>query len=169
MLLDGVVLTDYGIFVIFWDWEGYAPDPDEVFDGQRNGIIGTGRSDCVYFFLAGEFGHSQVRVQVTADEPPQPDVEWGDVVEVSVEIPNSAFLRWTTTQDLDGGELPEIPPGCYRVRLSELDRDVANGRRGTPDAPATHALIELWPHALEPDRIVRVTSVSARRMHDARG
>lgn len=168
VLLDRVVLTDYGIFVIFWDWEGCVPDPDEVFRGQHNGIIGTGRSDCVYFFLAGGFGYSRVRVQVTKDEPRLLDAEWGDVVEVSVEFPTSEFVRWTTTQDLDGGELPEPAPGSYRVRLSELDRGAASRRPGTQDDPATDGLIELWPHSPEPDRIVRLNSASARSMHDDR-
>jgi hypothetical protein len=102
---------------------------------------------------------------VRFDEEPPLDPTWEDVVEVCFQVPDAgiALHEW-------GGRdaFPlEVPPGSYRVRYSAKRMDLGNWVDSQPDdaRPIDSYLLTLWPAPPAPDRIVKVTSLTASQWH----
>src|SRR5690348_13856901 len=96
VLLDEVVHTDYGQFDLIWD-DGFGFDGafEKFFDGQVNGLVGAAWPGSVYLVLARRSGGSAVRITL-GDAEPADDPAYQDVVEVSVQIPAGATVRWAS-------------------------------------------------------------------------
>lgn len=168
VLLDDVVRTDYGQFDVVWSGVGFDGDFDKYFHGQTNGIVGAASGDGVYINLARRSGGSRVRIALTEAEPPLPDDDFGDVVEVSVEVPAGAAVRWSSWAGESSGLLDGIEAGTYRVRVSARGRD--EGRDGEfADEVVDEYFVELWPAPLTDDAVVRVGSDDARYWHSETG
>lgn len=162
VLLDQVIETDYGQFDLAWSEEaGFEGDFDRVFAGQVNGLAGAAHPDGLYLNLGRRSGGSQVRIEL-CDQEPAASAEWGDVVEVSVDI-SKPGAGWTTWAGEDGGPL-DIGPGSYRVRVSARGRD-----EGAADEFAEEVvdfyLVQFWASPPRPDEIIRTTSENAAYWH----
>lgn len=109
VLLDAIVETDYGQFDLTWDGgEGINGDWDRVFAGHVNGLAGAASGDGLYLNLARRSGGSPVRIELLDGEPAVPD-GWGDIVEVSIAVPD-APVRWETWAGESSGD-PTVPAG----------------------------------------------------------
>lgn len=164
VLLDETINTDYGQFDITWDDSfGFDGDLDRVFSGQVNGLVGAAYPGGVYINLARRSGGSPVRIEL-CDEEPNDEPAYQDVVEVSLEIPSGAQVRWMSWASDSSGELTDIPAGSYRLRVCGKDRDA--GQAGEfEEGPVDAYLAQLWPATPEPDSIVRVGSADAEYWH----
>jgi hypothetical protein len=164
ILLDQVIETDYGQFDLSWDGGiGFDGNFDRVFDGQVNGLVGAAHPGGVYLNLARRSGGSPMRI-VLCDSPPEDDPSYQDVVEVSVEIPPGADVRWMSWAGESGGVLRDVAAGAYRLRVSALDRDFGTEREFEVGAVDAY-LLQLWPGPPEPDVIVRIGSRDAEYWH----
>jgi hypothetical protein len=166
-LMDEVVHTCYGQFdIVYRDTGGFDGEWPRFFSGQTNGLVGAADADGVYLNLARWGGGSRVRIELHTDAP-DGDPHWEDVVEVSTTVPTDAHARWMSWGGESWGDLPDLTPGDYRVRVSAHGRD-----RGKADEHADGVvdsyLVQLWPAPPSPDVIVRTSSKDAQRWHDFR-
>jgi hypothetical protein len=167
-LLDEVVRTDYGQFDLAWSaYAGFDGDVDRFFVGQVNGLVGAADVEGVYVNLARRTGGSRIQILRRDEPPPDPEVSWEDVVEVSTTVPEGADPRWLAWAGEDGGPL-DVAPGDYRVRVSARGRDAGAAGEFAEDVVDEY-LIELWPAAREPDAVLRTTSKNAQYWHSEWG
>ncbi len=99
------------------------------------------------------------------DHEPAVEPVWEEVVEVSLEITDTALLLSTTFDDFHDVTAPAT--GAHRARLNASGMDAA-AEQDTPDEgePALDRyLLQLWPAALASDVIIRQTSRSAAYWH----
>jgi hypothetical protein len=164
VLLDEVIDTDYGQFDLTWDEDGgFDGDFDRVFDGQVNGLVGAAHPSGVYVNLARRSGGSPVQI-VLHDSTPDDEPTYQDVVEVSITIPPDAHVGWMSWAGESGGDLSELSPGTYRLRVNARDRDA--GRDGEfEEGPVDAYLLQLWPALMEPDAVIRVGTQDADYWH----
>ena len=168
VLLDEVVHTDYGQFDLAWSGVGFDGDFERFFRGQANGLVGAASGDGVYIKLARRSGGSRVRIALSDSEPPLPDNDFGDVVEVSIAVPEGAAVRWLSWAGEASGPLAGLGAGTYRVRVSGRARDA--GRDGEfVDGVVDEYRVEGWPAPLADDAVVRVGSEDARYWHSEVG
>lgn len=164
VLLDELIDTDYGQLDIGWgDDVGFDGDVDRFFDGQANGLVGAADPSGVYLNLARRSGGSPLRIELHDHAPGPAGGDWQDVVEVSVRIPDGAVPRWSSWAGESGGSLP-IPTGTYRLRVCARGRDAGHDGELAP-GPVDRYLLELWPAAMQADRVVRVGSADAAYWH----
>jgi hypothetical protein len=164
VLLDEIVETDYGqLDLVYGDGTGFDGDVDRFFAGQANGLVGASDPGGVYLVLARRSGGSQVRI-VLLDGPPPEDPTWEDVVEVSTTVPSSGDVTWTSWGYENSGELADVTPGDYRVRVSARGRD-AGAADEFADGVVDHYLLQLWPAPPTPDAIIRTGSDNATYWH----
>jgi hypothetical protein len=74
-----------------------------------------------------------------------------------------ALHQWGGT-----GAFPlKVPPGSYRVRYSAKRMDLGNWVDSQPDdaQPIDAYLLTFWPAPPAPDRILKVTSLTASQWH----
>jgi hypothetical protein len=165
--MDEIVYTDYGQLDIVWSGLGYEGDDDEFFRGQVNGLVGAANGGGVYLCLARRSGGSRVSVVQLDAAPPFPEQEFDDVVEVSVDAPDGAAVRWVSWAGETSGSLAGIPTGTLRLRASARGRDT--GRDGEfADGVVDEYLLELWPATHAEDAIPRIGSEDARYWHQGR-
>ena len=165
--MDHVVHTDYGQLTFWWgDADEYDGDVNRFFGNQVNGLVGAADSEHLAFVLARRSGGSAVRVLMEPSQPPVED-DYQDVVEVSVEVSPGQQVRWSAWAGEDGGSL-SIPPGQYRLRVSAKGRD--EGAQGEfAESVVDWYLIQLWPHPVGEDAVIRTGSDDARYWHEQRG
>lgn len=169
LLFDEVVHTDYGQFDLVWSAGhlGFDGDCDRFFGGQENGLVGAAVPDGLYINLARRSGGSRVRIELMESEPALLDRTWGDVVEVSVTVPEHAETGWATWAGESTVRL-ELPPGSYRVRVSAQNRDA--GRAGEfAEAVVDSYRIQLWRAETREDEVLRVGSEDAQYWHREAG
>lgn len=168
ILLDEVVYTDYNHFDVVWECGGGFNGDWKLFYGrQTNGLLGVSDSRGFHVWLARRSGGSPIRIERLVNEPELDDA-WEDVVEGSIEVPRTPTgVTWLSDLGMRSGPL-DIPPGCYRVRVSATGRDRAEGHEFDEEVLDRY-LIQLWPEPVKrPDLIVRTTTENARRAHDTR-
>jgi hypothetical protein len=164
LLLDEVVETDYGQFdLVYGDGIGFDGEADRFFAGQVNGLVEAADPGGVYLVIARRSGGSQVRI-VLLDGPPADDPSWEDVVEVSTSVPPSGVVSWMSWGYMAGGELPDLTPGDYRLRVSARGRDAGKADEFA-DGVVDHYLLQLWPAPLTGDAIIRTASEDAAYWH----
>lgn len=170
VLLDQVIRTDYGQFDIIWsDDGGFDGIFERFFDGQVNGLVGASDPDGVYVHFGRRSGGSPVRI-VLLDEPPGSDSDylWEDIVEVSFTLPESGQMRWTSWAGETSGELSNVPPGSYRLRVNAKGRDEGHGGEFSQH-PVDSYLLQFWPEPPRPDAILRSGSRDAEYWQTAIG
>lgn len=165
VLMDQVVNTDYGQFDVMWVLGGgFDGNFDRNFAGQVNGLVGAAAPDCVYLKLARRSGGSSVRIVLLDSAPGIDDLQWEDVVEVSMVVPAGQGMWWFGWAGQTGGTLEGVQPGSYRLRVSAKGRDA--GLEGEfSDQLLDFYLLELWPATWQPDAILRVGSEDAKYWH----
>jgi hypothetical protein len=165
VLLNQVVHTDYGQFDIVWaDDIGFDGSWDRFFDGQVNGLVGAASGSGVYLNLARRSGGSRVRLTVHESEPPVLPETYEDVVEVPVQLPHDAEVRWSSWAGESSGSLGRVEGGSYRLRVSAQGRD-AGREDELEEGVVDEYELELWPAEPAPDAIVRVGSQDAAYWH----
>jgi hypothetical protein len=167
LLLDDAVHTDYGQFDIEWSRSGFDGDFDKYFRGQVNGLVGAAHPEGVYLHLARPSGGSRVRLVHLDAEPPPPTTDVEDVVEVSLNVPEGASVRWSSWAGETSGSLPGIAPGPHRLRVSARGRDAGRDAYLAEDdvGIVDDYLLELWPARPAEDAILLVGSEDARYWH----
>ena len=160
LLMDEVVLTDYGQLDLVWSEDGgFDGDVDRYFAGQVNGLVGGGDANGVYLHLGRRSGGSHVQVVLSDSSPGKPEVSWEDVVEVPVTIPPQSKVQMTSWAGESAWAL--VVPA---LRVSARGRD-AGAADEFAEGVVDHYLLELWPATHEPDAIVRIGSDDARYWH----
>lgn len=168
VLFDEVVRTDYGQFDLVWSGVGFDGDFDRFFRGQTNGLVGASSGEGVYINLARRSGGSRVRIALTDSEPSTPGSDYGDVVEVSIQVPAGAVVRWSSWAGESSGALDGITAGAYRVRVSASGRDAGRADEFA-EGVVDEYRVDLWPAPLAGDAVVRVGSDDARYWHSQVG
>lgn len=166
-LLDDIVMTDYRSFTIQWNLgDGFDGDPDTVFAGQENGLVGAASPLFLFMVLGRRSGGSSVRIELSATEP-EDDATWEDCVEVSTRVPEGSRPFWAGWGGMSFGYL-DIPPGPYRVRVLARGRQAGSDGEFEPEVVDFYCL-QFWPAEERLDRIVRVGGPDAEYWHDAWG
>lgn len=166
ILFDDIVYTDYGQFDFEWQPEGgFDGDYDRIFASQTNGLVGAAHAEGVYVNLARRFGGSRVQICLFEVEPPLLDADYEDVVEVSTVVPPDADPMWVSWAAESSGQLPDLRPGTYRVRVSARGRDDAGDGGVAEGLVVDEYVIEFWPSDEADDKIVRVGTDNAKYWH----
>ncbi|MFJ6454045.1 hypothetical protein [Paenarthrobacter sp. NPDC091669] len=169
VLLDQVIRTDYGQFDLLWAGYGFDGIFERFFEGQANGLVGASNPYGIYVHFGRRSGRSDVRI-ILLDEPAgmNSDSSWEDIVELSFTLPPGHDLRWASWADETTGELANVPPGDYRLRVSAKGRDAGEDGEFSEEV-VDHYLLEMWPATPEPDAILRTGSQSAEYWHKTWG
>ena len=164
-LVDEVIHTDYGQLDLVWQaGAGFDGDFDRFFHGQVNGLVGAADPGGVYLNLARRSGGSRVILQRHDTEPSLPPDRYEDVVAVSVTIPDGSTVSWASWAGETSGDIDDLGPGSYRMRVAAHGRDA--GRDGEfEDDVVDDYLLQLWPAAPVTDEILRVGSKDAEYWH----
>lgn len=163
VLLDQTIYTDYGQFSLEWGDESWDGDADRFFADQDNGWVGAAVPGVVHLVMARRSGGSSVRVEMLNEEPPIDD-SWEDCVEVSLEVPVGASVRWSTWAGENSSVL-DISADSYRLRVGARGRD--SGQAGEFEAGVVDFyLLQLWPSPSgQQDSVLRVGSADAAYWH----
>lgn len=143
--------------------EGMYPDLFASMRGQRNGLCGAAEPGTLFLITGLHTGSVGFTVEVH-DEPPLLDDAWEDVVEASFRPLCDTFLMAWAGEQL----WPlELDPVDYRVRYCGTGLDAARQRdtRLDDEPQLDRYLLQLWPAAPGPDRVVRQTSKIAAYWH----
>ena len=161
-LFDAEVHVHYGQ-VYVWSNQAY-PLLDEAFAGQANGLCGAASPGALFMITGVHTGHVRFTIELH-DEPAPMGEEWEDIVEVSFTPMSSRIelAQWAgeACWPLD---LPDVD---FRVRYCACGMD--DGRsadtilEGEPGRD--RYLLQFWPGAWSPDRVVKLTSDVADYWH----
>lgn len=160
---DRLFLTFGQIYLI--SGSSLGPDFDGSRRGQANGICGAAEPGMLLLATGLHTGWVGLRVEYF-DVEPELGETWEEVVEVSF-TPNEPEIR---LHGLDGdGTRFWLPVQDYRVRYCAIGMDEARKADSCPeDEPAIDRyLLQFWPAAPAPDRILRQTSEIAAYWHQA--
>jgi hypothetical protein len=161
------VLLDQSIFVSYsqaWVYSGESlfdgdHDVDKVFEGQVNGLCGAAEPGVLELITGTHTGDIPFRIELHTSEPPLAE-EWEEVVDVSFSPTDDVGFAGLDSED----QYPlDLPRGSYRVRYCVRGMEEAD----TADEPTDAYLLQFWPAAPAPDRIVRRTSRRAAYWHRA--
>jgi len=140
------------------------PDLTECFAGQANGLCGAASPGTLYLHTGLHTGNVGFTVEAH-ESPPALDDAWEEVVEVSF-TPHSAsvaLVQWAgeASWDLD------LPESAYRVRYCATGMDAAQSAdtRLDDEPMLDRYLLQFWPAAPSPDRVVRRTGELAAYWH----
>ncbi|GAA2631426.1 hypothetical protein [Paractinoplanes durhamensis] len=135
-------------------------DLDAPWADESNGLCGAGVPGYLQFQVGTHTGWVPFRLELH-DAEPVLDPAWEEVVEVS-------FTALSEEASLTGlmGDRHEftVPRGDYRVRYCVRGFEEADEVEGTPDS----YLLQFWPGAPAPGRIVKQTGERAAYWHRAR-
>lgn len=160
-LFDGRLHVHYGqAYVAAGDVRAELP---EAFAGQENGLCGAAVPGVLFLITGLHTGHVGFAVEAH-DRPPPVDGSWEEVVEASfaVTTPAVALVEWAG----GGGSRLDIGVGDWRARYCARGMDEAHDETlPDGDPPIDHYLLQLWPAAPAPDRVVKRTSRNAAYWH----
>ncbi len=156
------VFVTYGSASVFCGDDPFDadPDPDAVYAGQENGICGAAVPGLLQLTVGTHTGWVPFRVELHAGAP-EIEESWEEIVEVSFR-PTGRKVHLLGLDDETPYRLG-LPRQDYRVRYSVRGIDEAEHRGEAPDA----YLLQFWPAAPAPDRILRRTSSRAAYWHQA--
>jgi hypothetical protein len=140
------------------------PDLGACFAGQSNGLCGAAFHGTLFLTTGLHTGSVGFTVELH-EGPPPVDEEWEEVVEASF-TPTSgrvALVQW-------GGEAAwdlDLAQTSHRVRYCATGMDAAHAAdtRLEDEPMLDRYLLQFWPAAPEPDRVVRRTSETAVYWH----
>ena len=164
VLFDDTVNVSYSQMYVASDGIEPAADLHATLSGPDNGLCGALTSGFLFLTTGAQYGDVRVRVELHDAEPPVDDA-WEEIVEVSF-TPASAdtnLVPWACEKSWP----PAIEPVSHRVRYcgSGLDDAQSEGELGQKPWPDRY-LLQFWPAAAQPDRIVKQTSDYAAYWHD---
>ncbi len=146
--------------VEFFDADAYGDALDAAWADGSNGLCGAGVPGVLELQTGTHTGWLPFRVELHDTAPPV-DGSWEEVVEV----PFTADSGQLALAGL-GGDFVEfpLPPRDYRVRYCIRGLDAAD----TVEQPPDEYLLQFWPAAAAPGRIVKQTAQRAAYWHQAR-
>lgn len=136
----------------------------ESMGGQRNGLCGAAVPGSMFLITGLHTGRVAFAAELYDTEPPVGE-EWEEIVEASFRPFGETFLQcW-------GGEGSwplDLPDADLRVRYCASGMDVAREMDVVmDDEPCVDRyLLQFWPAAPSPDRVVRQTSQAAAYWHE---
>ncbi|CCK24899.1 hypothetical protein BN159_0520 [Streptomyces davaonensis JCM 4913] len=163
--VDGEVHVHYGQIYVESDPDDFGVELGDAFAGQRAGLCGAAVPGALFLLTGLHTGHVGFTVEVHDQAPPL-DPAWEEVVEASFRpvSQDSSLVQWAGEDSWQLG-LEEID---YRVRYCAKGMDAANelDTRLDKEPQQDCYLLQFWPAAAEPDRIVKQTSKIAAYWHD---
>ncbi|MDV7215201.1 hypothetical protein [Streptomyces prunicolor] len=164
VLVSDEVHVDYGqIFV-----ESGEDDCDlhDAFAGQEGvGLCGGGQAGMLLLLTGLRIGGVDFTAELH-DSRPEPDETWEEIVEVPFRpVSEETVLRQWNGKDRWELELEERD---YRVRYSAIRMDDGRGKDvREDDEPPTddRYLLQIWPAAPEPARLLKQTGRTAANWH----
>lgn len=141
-----------------------SPDLRACFAGQSNGLCGAARPGMLFLITGLHTGSVGFTVELH-DGPPPLDDAWEEVVEASF-TPRSAKVALVEWAGQDAWDL-NLEQTCYRVRYCAAGMDAAReaDTRLEDEPELDRYLLQFWPAAPEPDRVVRRTGENAAYWH----
>ncbi|WP_280392067.1 DUF6630 family protein [Nocardia brasiliensis] len=164
--LDGEVGVSYSQIYVVSDSSGISPRMHEAFAGQNSGLCGAAAPGALFLSTGLHTGDVGFTVEVLGQAPPL-DPKWEEAVEVSFyPLSEQSFLMQWAGEDYWELNLKEGLD--YRVRYCAQGMDQARQKHvRLDDEPLLDRyLLQFWPAAPEPDRILRQTSQAAAYSHD---
>ncbi|MEU1573998.1 hypothetical protein ABZ519_23120 [Streptomyces collinus] len=162
--VDGDVHVHYGQIYVQSDPDSYGPGLDEAFAGQSAGLCGAATAGALWLHTGLHTGEVGFTVEVHDHAPPL-EASWEDVVEVSFRpaSADSALVEWAGEDSWDLG----LDETDYRVRYcaTGMDRARAADTRMAEEPQLDRYLLQFWPAAPEPDRVLKETSRTAAHWH----
>jgi hypothetical protein len=138
------------------------------FAGQSNGLCGAASPGTLFLTTGLHTGSVGFTVELHEGPPPLDDV-WEEVVEASF-TPASARVALVQWAGEDSWDL-DLTRTCHRVRYCAIGMDATHAAvTWSEDEPEDEPeldryLLQFWPAAPEPDRIVRWTGENAAYWH----
>ncbi|MEU0169276.1 hypothetical protein ABZ214_28115 [Streptomyces iakyrus] len=162
--VEGEVHVHYGQIYVHSDPDSYGPDLAEAFAGQSAGLCGAATAGALWLSTGLHTGEVGFTVEVHDHAPPL-DPSWEDVVEVSFRpaSADSALVEWAGEDSWDLG----LDETDYRVRYcaTGMDRARAADTRMDDEPQLDRYLLQFWPAAPEPARVLKETSRTAAHWH----
>ncbi|MFC8143933.1 hypothetical protein ACFUKV_19715 [Streptomyces paradoxus] len=162
--VEGEVHVHYGQIYVESDPDSYGPGLAEAFAGQSAGLCGAATAGSLWLSTGLHTGEVGFTVEVHDHAPPL-DESWEDVVEVSFRpaSADSALVEWAGEDSWELG----LDETDYRVRYcaTGMDRAGAADTRMDGEPQLDRYLLQFWPAAPEPDRVVKETSRTAAHWH----
>ncbi|MFI2635332.1 hypothetical protein ACH5A2_33905 [Streptomyces collinus] len=162
--VEGDVHVHYGQIYVQSDPDSYGPGLDEAFAGQSAGLCGAATAGALWLNTGLHTGEVGFTVEVHDHAPPL-ESSWEDVVEVSFRpaSADSALVEWAGEDSWDLG----LDETDYRVRYcaTGMDRARAADTRMAEEPQLDRYLLQFWPAAPEPDRVLKETSRTAAHWH----
>ncbi|MCW2864990.1 MAG: hypothetical protein JWP48_6698 [Actinoallomurus sp.] len=140
------------------------PDLEACFAGQSNGLCGAASPGTLFLTTGLHTGSIGFTAELHEGPPPLDDI-WEEVVEASFtpESARVALVEWGggAAWDLDLARI------SYRVRYCAIGMDAAHAAdtRLEDEPELDRYLLQFWPAAPEPDRVVRRTGENAAYWH----
>ena len=160
VLADGELFVDYGFVYLDSGVGGWEQEVDQR-AGQRNGLAGAAQDGFVMLTTGTNVGDVPLRIELYRKAPPV-DERWDEVVEVSVDLRGRRLEVTSFDRELEVRKLRQHGP--HRLRYSALRFD-DDQRRRDHEVALDRYLVQLWPAAMAPDRIVKQTSERAAYWH----
>ncbi|MGV9454842.1 hypothetical protein [Streptomyces sp. NPDC003635] len=163
--VEGEVHVHYGQIYVESDPDCCGTDLGDSFAGQRAGLCGAAVPGALFLLTGLHTGHVGFTVEVHDEEPPL-DPAWEDVVEVSFR-PLSADCSLVEWGGEDSWEL-DLEEIDFRVRYCARGMDAGNelDTRLDEEPQQDSYLLQFWPAAPAPDRVVKQTSKTASYWHE---
>ncbi|MDQ0753772.1 hypothetical protein QF034_008003 [Streptomyces africanus] len=162
--VEGEAHVHYGQIYVETDPDCFGPGLAEAFAGQSAGLCGAATPGALWLNTGLHTGSVGFTVEVHEQAPPL-DPAWEDVVEVSFRpvSADSALVEWGGG---DSWQL-DLEETDYRVRYCAQGMDQASERDTRTDGePRLDCyLLQFWPAAPEPDRVLKQTSQVAAYWH----
>lgn len=162
VLFDAEVHVHYGFIHVdsgVGGWDGKV----EHRAGQRNGLLGAVQPGFLLILTGMHTGLVPLRVEAHEGAPPI-DETFEEVVEASCDLRGPEL----TLSTFEWGTSIMMPQhGPHRVRLSARGYEAGRQQeRYDQEEPVLDSyLLQLWPAAMAPDEVVRVTSPNADHLH----
>lgn len=154
------VFVSYGSASLVCGEDTYEFDHDAAWADESNGLCGAGVPGRLQLQIGTHTGWVPFRLESHGTEPAL-DLAWEEVVEVSF----TALSEEVSLTGLMGDPHQfTMPRGDYRVRYCARGFEEADQAEETPDS----YLLQFWPAAPAPSRIVKQTGKQAAYLHRAR-
>jgi hypothetical protein len=121
---------------------GLLPEIQDSMYKNFNGLVSAQGSFAI-IMTGTQAGHIRLTIDVFDQKPQLHTTEWDDVVEVSLEFEESGGVYTDDGEGLD--QLPDLPPGDYRLRVHARGRDRAHERAFVWDTSMEEHLLQAWP------------------------
>ncbi|MFG1644213.1 hypothetical protein ACGFMK_28340 [Amycolatopsis sp. NPDC049252] len=166
VLVSGVVHVDYGQIIVASDRDAGC-DLHDAFTGQEGVGLCGGGIDGSLLLLTGLWVGGVGFTAELHDSRPELDEIWEEVVEVPFRpVSGETVLRqWNGAASWELG----LEERDYRVRYCATAMDVGRSKNvREDDEPQTddRYLLQFWPAALEPARLLKQTGRTAASSHN---